>query len=134
MKIKFELDLEDLLTEDFDYYEDTDTLRLKDDSELAETIKDKIVDTVINCIERSFKYSNSLYCEVHKLIKELVTENKQVIIENVIKDVSKKIITNKQIKDFKKSLEEDVIEMISDFRMEDYSGTKYNILKENLDK
>lgn len=104
MKIKFELDLEDLLTEDFDYYEDKEELRLKDDSELKDTIKEKIVDTVVNCIENSFKHSFNY--EVQQLVKDLVNDNKQMIIDNVVKEVSKKIITNKQIKDFKKSLDE----------------------------
>lgn len=108
MKLKFELDLEDLLTEDFDYFEDKNELRLKDDSELKDTIKQNIADTVVKCIERSFKHSFNY--EVQQLIKDLVNDNKQVIIDSVVKEVSKKIINNKQIKDFKKLLEEHTYE------------------------
>lgn len=103
MKIKFELDLEDLLTEDFDYWDETNELRLKDDSELKDTIKEKITDTVVRCIENSFKHSFSY--EVQQLVKDLVNENKQLIIDNVVKEVSKKIINNQKIKEFKKSLD-----------------------------
>lgn len=103
MKIKFELDLEDLLTEDFDYFEETNTLRLKDESELKETINYKIIESVVNCIKNSFK--NPFNYEIQLTIRNLINENKQTIIDNVVKEVSKKIINNKQIKDFKKTLD-----------------------------
>ena len=105
MKIKFELDLEDLLIEEFDYWEETKELRLKDDSELKATIKEKITDTVVSCIQNSFKHSFNY--EVQQLVKDLVADNKDLIINNVVKEVSKKIINNKKMNDFKKTLMEE---------------------------
>lgn len=105
IKIKFDLDLDDLLTEDFDYFSENNELRLKDDSELKDTIKEKINDAVVNCIQNSFKHSFNY--EVQQLVKDLVADNKDLIINNVVKEVSKKIINTKKMNDFKKTLMED---------------------------
>ena len=40
------------------------------------------------------------------VVKEVLANNKQEIVDGVIKEVSKKIINQKAIKDFKKGLEE----------------------------
>jgi hypothetical protein len=106
MKIKFELDLEDLLEEDFDYFEEKNELRLKDDCELKDLILEKIKDTISNYILNNYKAYQSLNYEAEKLVKNIVDENKQIIIDNVVKEVSKKIINLKQVKDFRKSLED----------------------------
>jgi hypothetical protein len=105
MKIKFELDIEDLLEEDFDYFEEKNELRLKDDCELKDLILEKIKDTISNYILNNYKAYQSLNYEAERLVKNIVDENKQIIIDNVVKEVSKKIINLKQVKDFKKSLE-----------------------------
>ena len=46
MKIKIDLELEDFLEEDFDFDEITNTLRLKDECEMKDTITQKIVDYI----------------------------------------------------------------------------------------
>ena len=103
MKLKFELDLEDLLTEEFDYYNETNELRLKDNSELKQTIMDKIVDSISSYIRYNCSYSMDK--EVKDKVNEIIDANKQNIIDAVIKNTTKKIMDLKAIKEFRKQLD-----------------------------
>lgn len=103
MKIKFELDLEDLLEEDFDYCSETNQLRLKDDCELKETIMNKIVESISSYIRYNCSYSMDK--EVKDKVNEIIDNNKQNIIDAVIKNTTKKIMDLKAIKEFRKQLD-----------------------------
>ena len=100
MKIKIDLELEDFLEEDFDFDEVTNTLRLKDECEMKNTIRQKIVDYITQNICWSLKINSN------DIIDKFIKENKQEIIDKVVDKVSNKIIVTKQIKDFKESIME----------------------------
>ena len=100
MKIKIDLELEDFLEEDFDFDEVTNTLRLKDECEMKNTITQKIVDYITQNICWSLKINPN------DVIDKFIKENKQEIISKVVNKVSNKIIVTKQIKDFKESIME----------------------------
>ena len=98
MKITVDLELEDFLEEDFDFDGVTNTLRLKDECEMKNTITQKIVDYITQNIRYSLKINPN------DVIDKFIKENKQEIIDKVIEKVSNKIIVTKQIKDFKESI------------------------------
>ena len=98
MKITVDLELGDFLEEDFDFDEVTNTLRLKDECEMKNTITQKIVDYITQNIRYNLKINPN------DVIDKFIKENKQEIIDKVIEKVSNKIIVTKQIKDFKESI------------------------------
>lgn len=107
MKFKIELDLENFLEEEISCYESEtgETLyRLKDDSEIIEEAKKIVAKEIYQKIKSDIKYG--LNYEVNEKIKQLITDNKQLIIDSVVEKVSKSIHNTKLIKDFKKSLDE----------------------------
>lgn len=57
---------------------------------------------VLNEISNNIIFDTEWFSNV---VKEVLTNNKQEIVDGVIKEVSKKIINQKAIKDFKKALE-----------------------------
>ena len=104
MKITIDIGLDDLLEEVGEYDWDTDTYdnshyELKDPSVLEKDIKEKLVDEVYHNI----KYNTDWFRD---MVNEVLTNNKQEIIDGVIKEVSKRIINQKALKDFKKGLED----------------------------
>ena len=106
MKFKIELDLEDLLVEEVDSYDSCgETLyRLKDNSEIAREVKQLIAKEICDSIKWEAKYGFNYL--IDEKIKNVVYENKKLIIDSVIEKVSKSIHNTKLIKDFKKSLDE----------------------------
>lgn len=102
MRINLDLDLGDFLKEDFDYDEENSTLRLKDDCEMRDTITKKIVDYIII---QNIRYE--LKFNPNNVINNFIKENKQQIIDEIIREVSDKIILTKKIDDFKKSILEE---------------------------
>ena len=104
MKITIDVGLDDLLKKVNDYDWDTDTYNnshyeLKDSSVLEKDIREKLVNEVYHNI----KYHTDWFKD---MVNEVLTYNKREIVDEVIKEVSKKIINQKAIKDFKKSLED----------------------------
>ena len=104
MKITIDIGLDDLLEEVTEYDWDTDTYdnphyELKDQSVLENDIKEKLVDDIY----RNIKYHTDWFKD---MVNEVLTNSKQEIIDGVIKEVSKRIINQKALKDFKKGLDE----------------------------
>ena len=93
-----DLELEDFLEEDFDGV--NNTLRLKNECEMKNIIRQKIVDYITQNICWSLKIN------LNDVIDKFIKENKQEIINKVVDKVSNKIIVTKQIKDFKDSIME----------------------------
>ena len=100
MKITVDLELGDFLEEDFDFDGVTNTLRLKDECQMKNIIRQKIVDYITQNICWSLKINSN------DVIDKFIKENKQEIIDKVVNKVSNKIIVTKQIKDFKESIME----------------------------
>ena len=102
MKITIDIGLEDLLevVEDYDYENDEyhTYCTYKDTEQLKTDVKQMIVDEISKGIRFDYDWFS-------KVVKEILTDNKQEIVDGVIKEVSKKIINQKAIKDFKKGLE-----------------------------
>ena len=102
MKITIDIGLEDLLevVEDYDYENDEyhTYCTYKDTEQLKTDVKQMVVDEISKGIRFDYDWFS-------KVVKEILTDNKQEIVEGVIKEVSKKIINQKAIKDFKKGLE-----------------------------
>ena len=104
MKITIDIGLDDLLEEVGEYDWDTDTYdnshyELKAPSILEKDIKEKLVDEIYHNI----KYNTDWFRDMVNIV---LTYNKQEIVDGVIKEVSKKIINQKALKDFKKGLED----------------------------
>ena len=103
MKITIDIGLDDLLevVEDYDYENDEyhTYCTYKDTEQLKTDIKQR----VLNEISKGIRFD---YDWFSKVVKEILANNKQEIVDGVIKEVSKKIINQKAIKDFKKGLEE----------------------------
>lgn len=103
MKITIDIGLDDLLevVEDYDYENDEyhTYCTYKDTEQLKTDVKQMVLDKISNNIifDREW-FSN--------IVKDVISNNKQEIVDGVIKEVSKKIINQKAIKDFKKGLEE----------------------------
>ena len=102
MKITIDIGLEDLLevVEDYDYENDEyhTYCTYKDTEQLKTDVKQMVLDEISKGIRFDYDWFS-------KVVKEILTDNKQEIVEGVIKEVSKKIINQKAIKDFKKGLE-----------------------------
>lgn len=102
MKITIDIGLDDLLevVEDYDYENDDyhTYCTYKDTEQLKADVKQMVLDEISNNIifDREW-FSN--------IVKDVISNNKQEIVDGVIKEVSKKIINQKAIKDFKKALE-----------------------------
>lgn len=98
MKVVIDVDLDDLLeeveTEEGTYYE------VKSDSGLEDDIRYKIKETVINRVHCDN------YSTITNGINNLIKECKSEIVNEVVKQVSKKIIESKAIHDFRKQLKE----------------------------
>lgn len=103
MKITIDVGLDDLLEEVEDYddegYYPSSHYELKDPKQFEYDVKEKIKDELFS----SIRYPNDTF---NSLIKEFLEENKSIIIDRVVNEVSKKISNTKAIKDFKKGLEE----------------------------
>lgn len=103
MKITIDIGLEDLLevVEDYDYENDEyhTYCTYKDTEQLKTDVTQMILDEISKGIIFDYDWFS-------KVVKEILTDNKQEIVDGVIKEVSKKIINQKAIKDFKKGLEE----------------------------
>ena len=104
MKITIDIGLDDLLEEVEDYDWDTDTYNnshyeLKDPSVLEKDIIEKLVDEIYHNI----KYNTDWFKDK---VNEVLTYANKDIVDGVIKEVSKKIINQKALKDFKKGLED----------------------------
>ena len=103
MKITIDIGLEDLLevVEDYDYENDEyhTYCTYKDTEQLKTDVKQVVLDEISKGIKFDYDWFS-------KVVKEILTDNKQEIVDGVIKEVSKKIINQKAIKDFKKGLEE----------------------------
>lgn len=103
MKITIDIGLDDLLeeVEEYDYENDEyhTYCNYKDTEQLKADVKQMILDK----IEKDMRYDYDWFSNV---VKEILTNSKQEIVDGVIKEVSKKIINQKAIKDFKKGLEE----------------------------
>lgn len=103
MKITIDIGLDDLLEEIEDYdYENDDYhtyCTYKDTEQLRNDVTQMILDEISKGIIFDYDWFS-------KVVKEILTNNKQEIVDGVIKEVSKKIINQKAIKDFKKGLEE----------------------------
>ena len=102
MKITIDIGLEDLLevVEDYDYENDEyhTYCTYKDTEQLKTDVKQVVLDEISKGIKFDYDWFS-------KVVKEILTDNKQEIVDGVIKEVSKKIINQKAIKDFKKGLE-----------------------------
>ena len=102
MKITIDIGLEDLLevVEDYDYENDEyhTYCTYKDTEQLKTDVKQMVLDEISKGIRFDYDWFS-------KVVKEILTDNKQEIVEGVIKEVSKKIINQKAIRDFKKGLE-----------------------------
>lgn len=102
MKITIDIGLEDLVevVEDYDYENDEyhTYCTYKDTEQLKTDVKQMVLDEISKGIRFDYDWFS-------KVVKEILTDNKQEIIDGVIKEVSKKIINQKAIKDFKKGLE-----------------------------
>lgn len=102
MKITIDIGLDDLLevVEDYDYENDEyhTYCTYKD----TEQLKTDVKQMVLNEISKGIRFD---YDWFSKVVKEILENNKQEIVDGVIKEVSKKIINQKAIKDFKKGLE-----------------------------
>ena len=103
MKITIDIGLDDLLevVEDYDYENDEyhTYCTYKDTEQLKTDVNQMILDEISKGIRFDYDWFS-------KVVKEIFTNNKQEIVDGVIKEVSKKIINQKAIKDFKKGLEE----------------------------
>ena len=102
MKITIDIGLDDLLeeVEEYDYENDEyhTYCTYKDTEQLKTDVKQMVLDEISN----GMRYDHDWFS---KVVKEILTNNKQEIVDGVIKEVSKKIINQKAIKDFKKGLE-----------------------------
>lgn len=102
MKITIDIGLDDLL-EVVDRYDCEDGeyhtyCTLKDTDSLKADVTQMILDEISKGIIFDYDWFS-------KSVKEVLATNKQEIVDGVIKEVSKKIINQKAIKDFKKGLE-----------------------------
>lgn len=103
MKITIDIGLDDLLDVvekyDCDDEEYHTYCTVKDPDSLKADVTQMILDEISKGIIFDYDWFS-------KVVKEILTNNKQEIVDGVIKEVSKKIINQKAIKDFKKGLEE----------------------------
>ena len=103
MKITIDIGLDDLLEVvekyDCDDEEYHTYCTVKDPDSLKADVKQMVLDQISNKIIFDTEWFSNV-------VKEVLTSNKQEIVDGVIKEVSKKIINQKAIKDFKKGLEE----------------------------
>ena len=103
MKITIDIGLDDLLevVEDYDYENDEyhTYCTYKDTEQLKTDVKQMVLDEISKGIRFDYDWFS-------KVVKEVLTNNKQEIVDGVIKEVSKKIINQKAIRDFKKGLEQ----------------------------
>ena len=100
MKITIDIGLEDLLEVVEDYNDGYHTYCTYKDTE---QLKTDVKQMVLNEISNKIIFDRDWFSNV---VKEVLENNKQEIVDVVIKEVSKKIINQKAIKDFKKGLEE----------------------------
>ncbi len=100
MKIVIDIDLVDLLKEVEDEESGNTYYEIKNKEEFKEDIRATISDQITDNIRYNFSF------EITQEIKKLVGENKNEIIDKVVKEVSKKIIESKAIHDFRKQLKE----------------------------
>ena len=98
MKIEIEIGLDDLLAEVRDEESGNTYYELKDDDMFESDIKQAIRDDILCNIRYNTRDCNDI-------INNIIKENKDIIIQGIIDNVSKKIINQKAIKDFKKSLD-----------------------------
>ena len=105
MKITIDVGLDDLLeeVEDGEYYGDeyypSSHYEIKEPRQFEADVREKIA----NELFYSIRYPNGTF---NSIIKDFLNENKTTIIDKVVEEVSKKIINQKALKDFKKSLED----------------------------
>lgn len=102
MKITIDIGLDDLLeeVEEYDYANDDyhTYYNYKDTEQLKIDVKQMLLDKVAEGIKGDYLWFSNI-------VRETLAKNKQEIVDGVIKEVSKKIINQKAIKDFKKGLE-----------------------------
>ena len=104
MKFKIEIDLEDFLEEEISEWESDSgqTLyKLRDNSGTLEIIKLQIIQKLVDDITYSIKYGSAFTDE----FKDFTNTHKEEIIEAIVQRVSKSLINNKLLKDFKKTLD-----------------------------
>lgn len=99
MKVMIEIDLDDLL-EEVEDDEGNTYYQVKRDSLLEDDIRYKIKETVIN------RVLCDNYSAITRGINDFIKECKPEIVNEVIKQVSKKIIESKAIHDFRRQLKE----------------------------
>lgn len=104
MKITIDIGLDDLLEEVEEYdYENNDYhthCTYKDTEQLRNDVKQMVLDEISKGIRWDYTWFSNI-------VKEILTEeNKREIVDGVIREVSKKIINQKALKDFKKGLDD----------------------------
>ena len=102
MKITIDIGLDDLLEVVEDYDGENDEYHTYCTYKDTKQLKTDVTQMILDEISKGIRFD---YDWFSKVVKEILTDNKQEIVDGVIKEVSKKIINQKAIKDFKKALE-----------------------------
>ena len=100
MKIKVDVDLN--LNDIFETDENGEIV-FKTDDEIEEVLKEKIIDTIILDIQNKYLERNVYDInKIDELIKQVINQEKQKIINEIIKRSTDKILNSKTIIDYKK--------------------------------
>lgn len=105
IKANINFDLRFDLNNYFESYEDTESgeayLKLKDEDAFEEELYEDVKNQAAKCILIDRVINEDEY---KKLLKQLIDENKDAIINKIVDKVSKSLLLNKEIKDLRKKL------------------------------